>query len=222
MVHIFLRGILLGLAISFSIGPAFFSIIQTGIQRGVWYGISMAFGVALSDMTLITICLLGLSSVINDPEYKLYVGLIGGVILILYGIYSFCSKPRDPYKYEENSHLGQNKKTNFIQKHIGPNAHWPIYLIKGYFLNILNPFLIFFWLTAVGMVGATASTNEIRQSIIFFSGTILTTFSFDILKAYLGTKIQTLINYRKIVVFNKIIGIILAVFGIVLIIRLFI
>lgn len=220
MIQAFLKGTLLGFAISASAGPAAFSVIQTGIQRGKWYGVSMALGILLSDVTLISVCLLGLSSFINQPTYKLYFGIISGIILILYGINTFLTKPKDPNEKEQEFREKQ-KSMNILKKYMGPNASWPVYLIKGYLINLLNPFILIFWLTAVGTVGATASDNEVMYSIVFFSGTLSIIFSCDVLKAYLGYKIKGFINYKVSKNINKVVGIILAVCGIVLIIRTF-
>lgn len=216
-----IKGVLLGFAISCSAGPAAFSVIQTGIQRGKWYGVAMSVGILLSDITLISICLLGLSSFINQPKYKLYFGIISGIILILYGINTFLTKPKDPNEKEQEFRQKQ-KSMNILKKYMGPNASWPVYLFKGYLINILNPFILIFWLTAVGTVGATASDNEMLYSIVFFSGTLSVIFSCDILKAYLGYKIKSFINYKVSKNINKLVGAILSICGIVLIIKTFI
>ena len=103
MLNAFLKGIVLGVGLSFSIGPAFFALIQVGIQRGKKYGYAMAIGILLSDCTLIAISLLGFTSLLDNPDYTNYIGITGGIILVLYGIYSFFNPPKNPYSDNKES-----------------------------------------------------------------------------------------------------------------------
>ncbi|MCK5338675.1 MAG: LysE family transporter, partial [Bacteroidales bacterium] len=89
------EGLVLGLTLAFlfGFGPALFALIQTSIHRGLWSGFQMAFGIFLSDATLVTLCLLGALQIINEtPENQLVFGLITGIILIIFGIVTFTRK----------------------------------------------------------------------------------------------------------------------------------
>ena len=93
MIDTFLEGAALGLIVSITIGPAFFAIIQTGIHRGFSAGFLMALGIAASDVVLIGICYLGAARLFDNPGNKLYIGLIGGILLIIFGVFTFTRKP---------------------------------------------------------------------------------------------------------------------------------
>ena len=235
MLNAFLKGIVLGVGLSFSIGPAFFALIQVGIQRGKMYGYAMAIGILLSDCTLIAISLLGFTSLLDNPDYTNYIGITGGIILVLYGIYSFFNPPKNPYSdNKESKEVTTNdiesaeekivkKRLNFFQKNLGPDAKWYVYTIKGYFLNIFNPFLLFFWFAAVSTVSVTIGGDDsIMPMLVFFMGTVLTTFSFDLLKSYLGQKIKNVISYKLILLISRIMSLLLIGCGVYLILRLFI
>jgi len=205
---LFFDGILLGLLVAISLGPAFFAIIQTGINKGFKYGVLLAFGVFLSDVMLVTISYLIGASIFEDPKSKVFVGLIGGIILIIFGSVSWAKKP-DILKRRSVKFKTEIKDPRLIS-----------YPIKGFFLNVANPFLFFFWFGALGIVGKMAPEGELLQStIIFFSGTFITTFSTDLLKSYIRNKIKDFLNPRKEIVINKIVGVALVVFGIVLIFK---
>ncbi len=212
MLYTFLKGIALGLVVSITIGPAFFAIIQTGINRGFRSGILLASGILLSDLVLILLCYMGATAIMsnnlgnNDAGVNIYIGIIGGVILIIFGTVTFIKKPD-------------------ILKRRSPTYKTPVklpgpftYIFKGFFLNIMNPFLIFFWFAAMNWVTANAEEGMVlKYAITFFSGTLITIFSIDLLKSYIGVKIKKYLKLRVILWVNRIVGIILIIFGIGLI-----
>jgi threonine/homoserine/homoserine lactone efflux protein len=215
MLRILLQGIGLGLIIAISIGPAFFATIQTGIDRGFKYGVFFASGILLSDLTLIALCYFGLTGIFDANENKVYIGIIGGLVLIGFGLFTFFKKPES---------LRQRKQRT-------PNAKLPVksknpslikYIAQGYFLNILNPFLIIFWLAAMSFVSANAEEGKLGQyALTFFSGTLATVFATDLLKSYIGNKIKKLLRLRYIILVNRIVGIVMMASGIVLFIRVY-
>ncbi len=211
MLNILFEGIILGLLVSISIGPAFFAMIQTGIDRGFRYGFFMALGILVSDITLISILYLGSSTFFDNDANKFYIGLIGGIVLIGFGLYTFTKKP-EVFKRRNPNYKKPKKEPTFLT-----------FVVKGYFLNILNPFLIIFWLAALGFVSANAKEGELlNYTLTFFSGTLATIFAADLLKSYIGNKIKKYMRLRYIFWVNRIIGMLLIVFGIILIGRVFI
>lgn len=207
MIDTFLEGAALGLVVSITIGPAFFAIIQTGIDRGFSAGFFMALGIAFSDMVLIAICYLGASRLFDNPENKIYIGLVGGILLIIFGLATFSRKPeilvRRSGKYK-------------TPKKPGPVT----YFFKGFFINFLNPFLIIFWLTAMGWVSSRAEEGKLLSYILtFFGGTISIVFIMDLIKSFIGGKIKKYLRPRIIFWINRLVGVSLMIFGIVLIVR---
>jgi threonine/homoserine/homoserine lactone efflux protein len=208
MFHIFVEGFLWGLIISFSFGPAFFTIIQTGIDRGFKPAIYMALGILTCDFFLILLCFLGLSNIYESEKNKLYIGFIGGIVLIIYGTYTFLKKP-DILKRRSPKYKTPDK----IQKHIK-------YVAKGFFLNIANPFVVLIWLTA--MIGVKAQSEPgklLNYCVFFFSGALMTIFGIDVLKSFVGNKIKKYLRPRIQLRINHITGILLVIFGIILMIR---
>ena len=208
MFRVFFEGVLWGLLVSITIGPAFFSIIQTGIDRGFKSAFYTSLGVMLCDAFIIVICYLGLTSLFQKPENNIYIGFVGGIILIIYGTYSYLKKP-DILKRRSPKYKTPPINTKQIK-----------YVIKGFLLNIANPFIIIFWLTAVGFVSARTEDGKlINYAIVFFSGTLLTIFGTDLLKSFIGNKIKKYLRPRILLIINRIVGITLIIFGIILMIR---
>ncbi|MCK5838961.1 MAG: LysE family translocator [Bacteroidales bacterium] len=208
MIAIFFEGVVLGLIISITVGPAFFAIIQTGIQRGFHQGFFMALGISLSDITLIAICYLGASFIFDNPENKLYIGLVGGIVLLSFGFFTFTRKPEIL--------LRRSSKYKTPTKRPGSLT----YFFKGYFLNVINPFLFLFWLTAMGWVSSKAEEGKLLQyALTFFAGTIGTVFLTDLLKSFIGNRIKKYLRPRTMLWLNRVVGILLIGSGVVLIVR---
>ena len=90
-----LQGVQFGIVLAFLIGPVFFTIMQTSIEKGFFYGVMVAIGVSLSDMLYVMVCYLGLISLINDPQNRIFMAYLGGGVLTLFGIYHVLIKGRN-------------------------------------------------------------------------------------------------------------------------------
>ncbi len=205
MFHPLLEGIVIGFTIAILTGPAFFSLIQTSIHRGFRSGLFLAGGIFLSDASLLMLCYLGASQIIYEGQNSLVFGMIGGTILVVFGIVTFRRKV-----HMEDEYLQQIKKP-------GPLT----YILKGFFLNFANPFIWIFWMGVV--VGTTSNFGVDTTSIyMFFTGILVTTLSTDLLKCFIANKIKAYLNLKVLAKINHMVGIILVIFGIVLIIRVLI
>lgn len=201
MVRALFEGILLGLTIAFILGPAFFSILQTSIHRGFKRGLFLSIGIVLSDSFLVALSYVGVLGIFNSPKNKIVVGIIGGTILVVFGVFTAIRK----YKIStEGEDIEIKAPSPFM------------YIIKGFFMNLLNPFLLIMWMGITGLVSSSYSHYHV---LVFFSGTMATIFLTDVTKCYIANKIK---NYLKPTVFlwiNRIVGVTLVVFGIVLFCR---
>ncbi|MBE9483865.1 MAG: LysE family transporter [Bacteroidetes bacterium] len=203
------EGLVLGLTLAFlfGFGPALFALIQTSIHRGLWSGFQMAFGIFLSDATLVTLCLLGALQIINEtPENQLVFGLITGVILIIFGIVTFTRE----VKIADDTNNEEIRKPNPIT-----------YILKGFFLNFTNPFVWLFWILWVTTITSNYQ-GETDSVILLFSITLLVILATDMLKCFGAYKIKRYVTPRFIQWINWVAGSGLMVFGIFLLIRAFI
>ena len=98
MMDILLRGIFFGVVLAFLIGPVFFTLIQTSIERGFLKGVFVAIGVAFSDVFYISMIYLGSSKLLESNGTQVYLAHAGGIILISFGIYYVFIKSRRSFK----------------------------------------------------------------------------------------------------------------------------
>jgi len=204
-MHPFLQGLLLGFTLSVLLGPALFTLLQTSIHRGLKSGLFLAGGIFLSDLSVVYLTFLGALQLFNEKNNYLIAGIIGGSILIGFGMFTFNRK----------IHIDENN--NGVEVKVpGPIT----YILKGYFLNIMNPFVWFFWISAMVTVSVNYG-DEKHDVIIFFAGTLFAILSSDIFKVFLANKLKQYLKPKILIRVNHIVGILLMVFGVFLIIRVF-
>lgn len=202
------EGVLLGLTLSifFGFGPALVAEIQTSILRGFWAAVLLAFGVFLSDAALVALGFFGAVQIFETN--KILLGIAGGIILVIFGIVTYRRKVT----------LDVDNTDPKIKRQ---EPYFSTYILKGFFINITNPFIWIFWMGVV--VGFTANYKaDVFMLIVFFTSTLGTVFLFDMLKIFSAYKIKKYIQTHNIIWINRIAGIGLVLFGLYLVIRTYI
>ncbi|MFW5761572.1 MAG: LysE family translocator [Cyclobacteriaceae bacterium] len=191
------NGLLFGLILSMFIGPVFFALIQTSIEKGFSAGVGMAIGVSVSDAFYIFLIYLGISKLINTESFQVFFGVAGGVLLLSFGLYSIL-RPVLARKLER-------------QKNESPKS-WFQQIMKGFVLNGINPTILFFWIGVISLASTKYdySGNEI---MIFFVAILCTVLTVDILKSYLANRLRSFITVRFIRIMNRVVGVALIAFA---------
>ena len=209
MSALFFEGILLGLTLVtfFGFGPAFFALVQTSIHRGFVPAALLAIGIFMNDVVMVVLCLMGAVQIVTAPSNYIWFGISSGVILIIFGLVTYNRKVSTPSESaDDDMELPVQMK--------GPS--WFTYIAKGFFMNIVNPFVWIFWVGVVVGISARMGGDETRLTT-FFSGTLITVLLGDLLKAYGAYSIKRFFTTRMIGMLNKIAGIGLIIFALFLI-----
>ena len=127
-MNAFFIGIAIGFTITISFGPGFMALFQTSLVRGHAAGFVFATGMLLSDLLLVSICYLGLPELILKGDNRI-MGTIAGLILNITGILSLFRKP---------------PRTVVSIKVPGLYNSFGTLFIKGFLINIANPFSLIF------------------------------------------------------------------------------
>lgn len=192
------NGILFGLLLTIFIGPVFFALIQTSIEKGFVSGIFMALGIALSDTVYISITYFGLSQVINPENVNAGLGIVGGLIMMGFGLVSYF-KPIN--SVEAKGEIQPKQKKKFLRP-----------VIKGFLLNGINPSVFVFWIGISSMATVNYGYSG-SVAIVFFASIIATVFLTDIVKSFVAHKLKKLLTYKFMSLMNKTVGIALFLFG---------
>ena len=206
MLHPLFEGIILGISVSLSLGPALFALLQTSIKHGIKTGLFLVFGIFLSDLIVVFAAFFGASHIVVNNDTHVIFGVIGGGILLIFGLYSVTRKIKKEDLVEAINEIKVRRSGSIP------------YFFKGFLLNIANPFLWGFWITSVLAISSSYRGNRIAV-ILFFSGTLGTVLTTDIIKCLLANKIKIANHpYVKLWI-NRIVGVIFMLFGIFVIIN---
>jgi threonine/homoserine/homoserine lactone efflux protein len=203
MLWSLLKGMLIGLPFVFVIGPALFSILQNSINKGFYSGMQLAMGISMSDMLIMFLCYFGLIRFFENSTFQIILGFGGSIIMVLYGIYMF-NKKTIPIASQHDIKLRINWLTVFSE------------IIKGFFLNIMNPFLWIVWLSIIS-TGTAKSTKP--EAICFMLGIVSMIFTTDLLKSFFANKIKKFLSPKVIITINKVAGILLIICAAVLLVK---
>jgi threonine/homoserine/homoserine lactone efflux protein len=199
-----LTGFLTGLWLSFSFGPVFFLLIQTSVQKGIRSALFFDLGVLLSDLFYIIISFFGASIILGNDHYRDIIGIVGGLILVGFGLLPFFQKTRTPDVNSEIELPGPTRKGMAGQ------------VLKGFLVNVLNPSVLLIWFGATTVAFTAYSGNKGIVGLYFLS-TLLTYFGIDIAKVYLALKLKRFLNERTLQLVNRISGAVIIAFGLYLV-----
>jgi threonine/homoserine/homoserine lactone efflux protein len=202
----FLKGLALGLLLSISVGPVIFTILRTSIAKGHVGGFAFIAGVSASDISVVLVCNLFSQLFQSAVTHEKIIGIGGSIFLLLLGIYNIFFK----------------KSTVVIKEtHIQERFHFrekAAIFASGFFMNTLNPGAFLFWFAASATIleDSQTKTHPIDYRLIVFVTTLAFVLASDIAKVLLANRIRTKLTPHNIHIINIISGIILVLFGVVL------
>ncbi len=202
MIHEYINAILLGFGLAFMVGPVFFTLIETSITKGTKAAIIFDLGVVLADIVFILIAYFGSVAVLQEIQDDPRIFLIGGMVLIVYGLFTIF--------YKKSKKIVTDRELVVVEN----NNYFGLF-VKGFFLNFINIGVLAFWLAIV----IAASSNFQMDGSRVFRYFALVLFSYlvtDMIKITASKQLQkklTPVVLRKI---RQALGIFFIVFGVVL------
>lgn len=199
------QAIVIILLLTFSFGPAFFALINTGIKFGYRTGSFLAIGVVMSDFFLcLLVCVLvhfGMANLLHSEKTQTFFAIIGGIILIVFGAFFF---KKIPVKTDDVIDI-ENKL---------PSPR--LMFFKGFFLNLFNPTVWLLWLANVTAISKTFEYSMVKM-LLFFSVVLAAVLFVELFKVKLAGKIKNYLTNRIMTIVNYITGTALIIFGLILI-----
>jgi len=179
-------------------GPLFVATIIHGSKQGIKSGIIFSITHTIVEFSIIMLFALGLLSITNQPYVKQIIGILGGIVLIIFGIMqiykSYFSKEKDIFKEEKKS----TKNLFFI----------------GLAFSGLNPYFLVWWLTVGAQLIIIALEFASFLGVLFmYACHVWMDYVWLSMVAYFskkGRNIAGLKMYRYIII---IFGVILIYFG---------
>ncbi len=202
MIDAFLKGLAISLLLVFSVGPVIFTIIKQSVINGRAGGFSFVGGVWLSDLLWVILSNAFSELVGQLLDYKKSIGLAGSIFLIGMGIFSLFFK-KIKRRSEEESAIKVTRAT-----------HAKLFA-SGFLINTLNPAVIAFWLTTATTLAIASTVNE---RIVIFGTCLFLNMAADVFKVTMAGKLRDKLTDKNISLVNKLSGLLLLVFGTVLLI----
>lgn len=198
-----LKGLLLGLILSISIGPVIFAIIKQSLTNGKKAGYAFVAGVSASDISLLLLCNLFTSLFTLVLEHKALIALFGAGFLLVTGLYTLFFKK---IVIDQSADAAENnqRKRDLIKS-----------FFSGYLMNTLNPSVFLFWFAWTAAIGATAedSNNPIQYKIIVFGTCLAFVLVSDLLKVFLAGVLRPRLTEKSLLWINRISAIIILTFS---------
>ena len=198
-----LTPITVGFFTAFIMGPVFWVLLETSITKGFKAAVAFDLGVMLADVCFIGVCYLGSFQLLEEDQNKQGLFVLGGTILLLYGLFSWINRNK---KSKDQPEIQESKENYF-----GLAA-------KGFAINILNVGVFIFW-GGVTIVSSPASGKSFTSFVLFFSIVLLSYFITDLLKISVANRFKSLLTGKGIVIVNSVVSFILIVSGLVLILK---
>ena len=195
--------ITVGFFTAFIMGPVFWVLLETSITKGFKAAVAFDLGVMLADVCFIGVCYLGSFQLLEEDQNKQGLFVLGGTILLLYGLFSWINRNK---KSKDQPEIQESKENYF-----GLAA-------KGFAINILNVGVFIFW-GGVTIVSSPASGKSFTSFVLFFSIVLLSYFITDLLKISVANRFKSLLTGKGIVIVNSIVSLILVISGVVLILK---
>jgi threonine/homoserine/homoserine lactone efflux protein len=140
-------GLIIGVLIAAPVGPVNIVCIQRTLERGFWGGFAAGIGAVLGDGIIAAIAALGITAISGImSDHKQEIQLVGGLIMIAFGIRLFMAKPK--LVPQTRTSLAQLRRiVDTVPESLRPALRFQIWRIlphagvipQTFFLTITNP-----------------------------------------------------------------------------------
>ncbi len=199
IIELVFKGMLIGVIASAPMGPVGVLCVQRTLNKGRWPGFATGVGAAISDILYAVLTGIGLSYImdfVSQPVTEFVIRVAGSVLLLAFGIYCFCSKPK-PVE------LINKANNSFVF-----NAH------TAFWITIANPLIIFLFLASMAQLSFVISDHPLEMGIGYtsiFVGALLWWFGLT----WLIDKLREQFSDKGIIIINRIIGSIVIVVSLI-------
>ena len=191
VVDTIIKGLIIGVLASAPMGPVGILCVQRTLNKGRWYGFVTGVGATVSDLIYAFLTGIGMSfvmDIVNNNEYRFYLQILGSLMLLAFGIFSYFSNPT------KNMHHSGNVKGTLI--HNG---------VTAFFVTISNPLIILLFMACFAQFTFIIPDHPFVMLIGYLSivaGAILWWYGLT----WLVDKIRSSFQDYGIILINRLIG----------------
>lgn len=195
-----IKGIIIGAVASAPMGPVGILCIRRTIKKGRAYGIATGAGAAVSDVIYALITGYGLSLItpFTSPANVFWVKIMGGAMLLAFGIYMFRTGPR--VKEHPESKTKGSLFRNFI---------------TSFFITLCNPAIIFLFLALFNMLAPFAGADKFGLVVVSYLSIVGGAMLWWLGLTYVINKMSSNFGEKGISRLNRTIGILVMTISVV-------
>jgi threonine/homoserine/homoserine lactone efflux protein len=205
MFSIILNGISTGLLLQFAIGPIFFYILNISIQRTLLDGIFAVIAVVIVDYLYIMLAIAGVGRLLEIKKTKIIFGLSSAIVLIAFGLMMICFSKNNLTINVSDSKSASDYLSSFL---------------STFLLTISSPLTIVFW-TSLFATKAIENNYSKNQLIVFGISAGMATLIFLGGCVIIFSVLKSSISLNLVQNLNVIVGVVLIVYAITRIIKLY-
>lgn len=189
----FLKGLLFGLVLQFSVGPVCLSVLNQAVSKGFKEAWKMSWGVALVDAGYITVSFIGAASLLKIIWLQKLLLTAGAFVLIYFGMVRLL-----PRKTGSRAGWGDVPEDSFSY---------------GLKITLTNPLTVVFWSGTFASLVTSGSLAGSVASVSFSAGCVAATILFLSVIAAGGNALGKIISDKIIAAAGNLVGCFLIIFG---------
>ena len=200
IVDLVFKGMLIGMVASAPMGPVGILCVQRTLNKGRWFGFVTGIGAAISDIIYAGITGFGMAFVmdfVNNDQNKFYLQIIGSVLLLGFGLYTYRSDPT------------KNMRQSGMQRGTFWYNTWTAFLV-----TFSNPLIIFLFMALFAQFAFVIPDHPFEMFVGFASivgGALLWWYGLS----WLVDKVRTIFDAQGIRIINRVIGAVFTIFSVV-------
>ena len=203
-INIILRGRLVGLASSITVGPVAVLCIQRTLSKGHQAGFISGLGVACAD-TLMAIIAFFFYAMLEGQiaKYNYHISLVGGLIVVIIGVVIFFQKP--------SPQIRRNRS--------GGNSYWRDFVsMFGFtmanFVTVIPYLLAFFAMFGISSPEDTKNATTVIKRLLTIAGFLGGATAWWLLLTLLISVFRRRFRPHHMITINRIAGVVIGLLGI--------
>lgn len=198
-------GLVIGVLVAAPVGPVNVLCIQRAFERGFWGGIAAGLGAVLGDGLIALFAALGVGAISGAVEHHRFaIQIIGGLALFGYGVKLYFAAPRfDPVT------------TDNVRPETLKDFVWDI--PQTFFLTITNPGAVLGLFAIFGGVSSFVEVRGYLDALLMVAAIMGGSIAWWVMLSNIISRYRHRIDVEQLGVINRVGGLLLMVFGAVLI-----
>jgi threonine/homoserine/homoserine lactone efflux protein len=220
-----LTGLAIGVIVAAPVGPVNVLCIQRTLERGFWAGVAAGFGAVLGDGLLAAAAAFGVTAISNlTTDYRTTIQLIGGAILLVFGMRLYFARPRTAPQGSRWAELRRIAET--VPDMFRPLMRYRIWRIvphasvipQSFFLTVTNPGAILGMFAIFGGLGSlTGGLTSYVEALTLVLAVMGGSLMWWIGLSHIISTVRHKLDEERLQLINQIAGGVLVAFGVLLI-----